>query len=265
MLQRWIGTALAAALLASAGCTVKDSSDDDNASGDAAASAPAQPQAQAPAQPAPPPMPPPDLRLEVNVAERKLYVYRNDQVVSTHAIAVGTEEWPTRTGEWTVGQVVFNPRWTPPTDEEWAKDEEVAEPGDPDNPLGRIQMVYDPPRSIHGTNEPESLGTAASHGSIRISNADGLRVARMVMQSGGAAKDDAWIQRVQANRTERVEVAIPNPIPIRVISGGDTESSYRPGESSKGKSGSGEQEKDKSGSREKEKEKSGSGEKSDAA
>jgi hypothetical protein len=241
---------VAAALLATAGCG-NDGSDGNAAAGDTAAAAPAQPQAQAPAQPAPPPMPPPDLRLEVNVGERKLYVYRNDQVVSTHAIAVGTEEWPTRTGEWTVGQVVFNPRWTPPTDEEWAKDEEVAEPGDPDNPLGRIQLVYDPPRSIHGTNEPESLGTAASHGSIRISNADGLRVARMVMQSGGAAKDDAWIQRVQANRKERVEVAIPNPIPIRVISGGDTESSYRPGESSKGKSESGEQEKEKSGSEEK--------------
>ncbi len=256
MLRSWIGTALAGALLMTAGCTVKDSSDDNAAAGDAAASAPAQPQAQTPAaQPAPPPMPAPDLRLEVNVGERKLYVYRNDQVVSTHAIAVGTEEWPTRTGEWTVGQVVFNPRWTPPTDEEWAKDEEVAEPGDADNPLGRIQMVYDPPRSIHGTNEPESLGKAASHGSIRISNADGLRVARMVMQSGGAAKDDAWIQRVQANRTERVEVAIPNPIPIRVVSGGDTDSSYRPGESSKGNSGSGEREK----------EKSGSGEKSDAS
>ncbi|CAA9368278.1 MAG: hypothetical protein AVDCRST_MAG89-4316 [uncultured Gemmatimonadetes bacterium] len=261
MLQRWIGTALAAALLATAGCTVKDSSDDNAAAGDAAASAPAQPQAQAPAQPAPPPMPPPDLRLEVNVGERKLYVYRSDQVVGSYSIAVGTEEWPTRTGEWTVGQVVFNPRWTPPTDEEWAKDEEVAEPGDPDNPLGRIQLVYDPPRSIHGTDEPESLGTAASHGSIRISNADGLRVARMVMQSGGAAKDDAWIERVQANRKERVEVAIPNPIPIRVISGGDRESSYRPGESSKGKSGSGEREKEKSGSREQEKEK----EKSDAS
>jgi hypothetical protein len=252
MLRSWIGTALAGALLMTAGCTVKDSSDDAANAGDGAAAAPAQPQAQVPAaQPAPPPMPPPDLRLEVNVGERKLYVYRNDQVVSTHSIAVGTEEWPTRTGEWTVGQVVFNPRWTPPTDEEWAKDEKVAEPGDPDNPLGRIQMVYDPPRSIHGTNEPESLGTAASHGSIRISNADGLRVARIVMQSGGAGKDDAWIERVQANRKERVEVPIPNPIPIRVISGGDTDSSYRPGESSKGKSGSGEREKEKSGSAEK--------------
>ena len=260
MLKTWMNTLLAGAVLVSAGCVVKDKSDENAASGDSAAAAQQQPQAPA-AQPAPPPMPPPDLRLEVNVGERKLYVYRNDEVVGTYSIAVGTEEWPTRTGEWTIGQVVFNPRWTPPTDEEWAKDEEVAEPGDPDNPLGRIQLVYDPPRSIHGTNEPESLGTAASHGSIRISNADGLRVARMVMQSGGAGKDDAWIERVQANREERVEVPIPNPIPIRVISGGDTESSYRPGESSKGKSGSGQREKEKGASREREKR--GSAEKGD--
>ena len=27
---------------------------------------------------------------------------------------MGTSEWPTQPGEWTIGQVVWNPRWTPP-------------------------------------------------------------------------------------------------------------------------------------------------------
>lgn len=188
-----------------------------------------------PAQPAPQPAapPPPDLRLEVNVAERELYVYRNDERIATHPVAVGTSEWPTRTGEWTVGQVVFNPRWTPP-DEEWAKDEDVIEPGDPENPLGVAQLVYDVPRSIHGTNEPESLGKAESHGSIRIANDVARQLARMVMESGGASRDEAFFQRVRENGSERVDVAIPNPIPIRVVSG----ESGGDGEAEKGKSGS---------------------------
>jgi lipoprotein-anchoring transpeptidase ErfK/SrfK len=172
-------------------------------------------------QPEAPPAPePPDLRLEVNVAARELYVYRNDERIATHPVAVGTAEWPTRTGEWAIGQVVWNPRWVPPEDESWAEDEEVSEPGDPDNPLGRAQLVYDAPRSIHGTNEPESLGKAASHGSIRVSNEVATELARMVMESGGAGRDEGFYARVRDNRSERVDVAIPNPVPIAVVQGG---------------------------------------------
>ncbi|HYR11648.1 MAG TPA: L,D-transpeptidase [Longimicrobium sp.] len=239
---------IAAAALALGGCVVQDKTDDDQAAGGTtvAQQQPAAGQPAATPAPAPtPPPPPPDLRLEVNVAERELYVYRNDQRIATHPVAVGTSEWPTRPGEWTIGQVVFNPRWTPPTDEEWAKDEEVKEPGDPENPLGRAQLVYDAPRSIHGTNEPESLGKAESHGSIRIANDVAVRLARMVMESGGASRDEAFFEGVRSNRKERVEVAIPNPIPIRVVSGGSGDSgddeggSGEKGGSEKSKSGSG--------------------------
>lgn len=168
--------------------------------------------------PAPAPQPP-DLSLEVNLAERQVHVHKAGQVIASHPVAVGSAEWPTPTGEWTIGQVIFNPRWTPPKEESWAEDEEVAEPGAPDNPLGVVQLVYDIPNSIHGTNQPESLGKAVSHGSIRISNEDGVALAKLVMESGGAGKDDAWVQNALANKTERQEVVIPNPVPIRVVSG----------------------------------------------
>jgi hypothetical protein len=230
------------------------------ADGGSVQAAPAQSaHADSAAQPAPTPPPPPDLRLEVNVAGRELYVYRNDRRIATHPVAVGTSEWPTQTGEWTIGQVVWNPRWTPPQDEEWARDEEVREPGDPENPLGRAQLVYDAPRSIHGTNEPESLGKAASHGSIRVANDVAVRLARMVMESGGARKDEGWYQRVQQNRRERVEVPIPNPIPIRVVAGGSD--SGDSGDADDGDGGSG-GEKGKAGEKSKsgeEESKSGSG------
>jgi lipoprotein-anchoring transpeptidase ErfK/SrfK len=225
--RRTVLAACGAALLGLGGCVVKDGDDEGAQGGQAGEQTGAQPQpgatAQQPAQPAPqpapPPPPPPELRLEVNVAERELYVYRNDQRIATHPVAVGTKEWPTRTGEWTINQVVFNPRWTPPKEEEWAKDEEVSEPGDPENPLGVAQLVYDAPRSIHGTNEPESLGKAESHGSIRIANSVARQLARQVMEAGGASRDESFFEQVRTNRKERVEVGIPNPIPIRVVSG----------------------------------------------
>jgi lipoprotein-anchoring transpeptidase ErfK/SrfK len=208
------GTAVAALLAVVAGCGGDADRDTTVVVDDGTQQAP-----MGDAQPAPPPPPPPDLRLEVNLAARELHVYRNDERVATHGVAVGTEEWPTRTGEWTIGQVVWNPRWVPPTDESWAEDEEVAEPGDPDNPLGRAQLVYDAPRSIHGTNEPASIGTAASHGSLRVTNEVAVELARMVMEAGGAERDEAFYQRVRDNRSERVDVPIPNPIPIRVVAG----------------------------------------------
>jgi hypothetical protein len=234
-----IGTALAAAMLALGGCGGDEGGDQAGSGTVQTAPAPTMQVDSQQAQPAPtPPPPPPDLRLEVNVAERELYVYRNDQRIATHPVAVGTSEWPTKTGEWTIGQVVFNPRWTPP-EEEWAKDEEVKEPGDPENPLGRAQLVYDAPRSIHGTNEPESLGKAESHGSIRIANDVAVRLARMVMESGGARRDESFFQQVRENRRERVEVAIPNPIPIRVVSGEGGAGEDETGGSEKSRSGSG--------------------------
>jgi lipoprotein-anchoring transpeptidase ErfK/SrfK len=169
-------------------------------------------------QPAPQPVqqPAPDMSIEVDISARELYVLRGGQRVETHPVAVGSEEWPTPTGEWSVGQVVWNPRWIPP-DQEWAEDEEIAEPGDPENPLGRAQLVYSPPNSVHGTNAPESLGQAVSHGSIRVSNEVAMSLARQVMEAGGAGRDESWYQRARENRTERQDVPIPNPIPIRVV------------------------------------------------
>jgi lipoprotein-anchoring transpeptidase ErfK/SrfK len=161
----------------------------------------------------------PDLRLEVNLQARELHVYRDDQRVETHPVAVGSEEWPTPTGEWTIGQVVWNPRWIPPQ-EEWAEDEEVKEPGDPENPLGRAQLVYRAPNSIHGTNDESSLGQAVSHGSIRVSNEVAMTLARQVMEAGGAGRDEAWYRQARENRTQRHDVSIPNPVPVRVVAGG---------------------------------------------
>lgn len=232
-LGRFMTTACGAALLALGACAGQGGADGNEPASTAQPEQAAAPAARPPAQPAPgpepAPLPPPDLRLEVNLEERELYVYRDDERIATHPVAVGTSDWPTRTGEWTIGQVVFNPRWTPPQEEEWARDEEVKEPGDPENPLGVAQLVYDAPRSIHGTNEPESLGKAASHGSIRIANDVVRELARMVMDSGGADRDASFFERVRENRRERVEVAIPNPIPIRVVSG-DGDSSGSSGE-----------------------------------
>ena len=196
------------AVLLTSGCVVQ-TGDDGQAADTAATTAGQQVTA------APPAPPPPDMRLEVELNSRRLHVYRGGSRVESHPVAVGSAEWPTRTGSWTIDQVVWNPEWTPP-DEAWARDEPASDPGAPDNPLGRAQLIYDAPRSIHGTNNPESIGRAVSHGSIRVSNEVATQLARAVMEAAGVARDDTWYTAVQENRTQKEIVDLPQGIPIRV-------------------------------------------------
>src|SRR5688500_698236 len=60
---------------------------------------------------APPVAPTPataDMRIEVDVKARQLHVLKGGQRTATHSVAVGSEKWPTRTGEWNITQVVWN-------------------------------------------------------------------------------------------------------------------------------------------------------------
>lgn len=157
-----------------------------------------------------------DMGIEVDIKARQLHVLKGGQRTASHPVAVGSTEWPTRTGEWNITQVVWNPDWNPP-DESWAEEREPRESGDPKNPMGRAQLVYDPPRSIHGTNQPSSIGKPVSHGSIRLANEVIVKVAQEVMESAGVAKDAAWYRETQQNRKQKQIVDLPKVVPIRVF------------------------------------------------
>jgi hypothetical protein len=80
--------------------------------------------------------------------------------------------------------------------------------------MGRVRMVYRAPYSIHGTEVLESLGQAASHGSIRMANDDIMELARRVMDAGGAPRSEEWFQEVIADPTEMRQVSLADPVPI---------------------------------------------------
>jgi lipoprotein-anchoring transpeptidase ErfK/SrfK len=157
-----------------------------------------------------------DPRVEVSLSARQVSLYRGSERVATYRIGVGQPDWPVQTGEWHIYQIDFNPDWTPPQDEEWSEDREYKEAGHPDNPMGRVRMRYDPPRSIHGTDDEDSIGRAESHGSIRIRNQDGIELARLLMESSGDTRSESWWEETLGNESEMVTVELSNPIPIRV-------------------------------------------------
>jgi lipoprotein-anchoring transpeptidase ErfK/SrfK len=157
-----------------------------------------------------------DMQIEVDIKARQLHVLKGGQRVATHPVAVGSTEWPTQAGQWNITQVVWNPDWNPP-DESWAEERKPRESGDPLNPMGRAQLVYDPPRSIHGTNQPSSIGKPVSHGSIRLANDVIVKLAQDVMETAGAGKDSAWYRQAQQNRKQKHIVDLPKVVPIRVF------------------------------------------------
>jgi len=158
----------------------------------------------------------PPVALRVDVSDRVLYVYENGSRTLSFPIAVGTARHPTPTGRFTMSEVIWNPRWVPP-DSEWARKQTPKAPGDPANPMQAVKIYFKAPAYfIHGTNVPESIGEAASHGCIRMEPEDAIRLARLLMEATGVGRDDSWYSDVTRNASRTVTVALGQPVPITI-------------------------------------------------
>ena len=103
-------------------------------------------------------------RIVVSIDDRKLALLENDQVLRIYSVAVGADVTPSPEGEFTLVSRVENPTYY--------HTGKVIAPGK-HNPLGTRWMgLSQKGFGIHGTNEPTSIGRAASHGCIRMSRQD---------------------------------------------------------------------------------------------
>ncbi|HEY7233847.1 MAG TPA: L,D-transpeptidase family protein, partial [Gemmatimonadaceae bacterium] len=74
-----------------------------------------------------------------------------------------------------------------PPDVDWARDETYQPPGAPANPMQGVKIYFRAPDYfIHGTNDPDSIGEAASHGCIRMNVSDAIHLARRIIRAGGS-------------------------------------------------------------------------------
>jgi lipoprotein-anchoring transpeptidase ErfK/SrfK len=104
----------------------------------------------------------------IDRASFTLRFYRNLKLQKTYTIAVGQVGYDTPAGLYHLQSKQVNPTWYVP-DAAWAGDlaGQVIPPG-PGNPLVARWMGIIDGAGIHGTNETGSLGSAASHGCIRM-------------------------------------------------------------------------------------------------
>jgi lipoprotein-anchoring transpeptidase ErfK/SrfK len=146
--------------------------------------------------------------------EKKILVVRiGGTDVRQYDTAVGSKKHATPTGRFVVRHIVWNPAWVPP-DAGWAKGKKPAAPGDPKNPMRAVKIFFqEPDYYIHGTNDEDSIGSAASHGCIRMTEADAVALAKYLMEHAGAPHDDAWYENVQ-NSSKPTDVNLPRGIPM---------------------------------------------------
>lgn len=156
------------------------------------------------------------LSLVADLSERQLYIYKDGETIGTYAVAVGKPKNPTPRGNFAIKKVVWNPSWVPP-DAPWARGKKPKEPWHPANPMKTVKLFFsEPDYYIHGTGELESLGTAASHGCLRMSPTDVAEVARIVMENGGAPREPSWFEEV-INGGATKTVKLPNPVRMSVV------------------------------------------------
>jgi lipoprotein-anchoring transpeptidase ErfK/SrfK len=108
----------------------------------------------------------------VSIPDRKLAVLEAGKVIRTFSVSVGAALSPSPTGEFQIINRLANPTYYHPGT--------VIPPGE-GNPIGpRWIGLSQKGFGIHGTNQPRSIGHAASHGCIRLNNRDVVRLFQMV-------------------------------------------------------------------------------------
>jgi lipoprotein-anchoring transpeptidase ErfK/SrfK len=106
----------------------------------------------------------------VNRSAFQLTLYRDLKLVKTYGIAVGQVGLETPAGLYHIQNKAVNPAWTMPNSSWVAPGDrgKVIPGGIPENPLkARWLGIFDG-AGIHGTDATGSIGTAASHGCIRM-------------------------------------------------------------------------------------------------
>jgi lipoprotein-anchoring transpeptidase ErfK/SrfK len=123
-------------------------------------------------------------RIVINRKATILELYEADKLIASVPIAPGSPAHPTPPGNWKILGVAAMPtfRWDKGVLEAGKRTSNfhMLPPG-PNNPVGVGWIGLNKPGiGIHGTNNPYSIGTWASHGCMRTANWDISRISKMV-------------------------------------------------------------------------------------
>jgi lipoprotein-anchoring transpeptidase ErfK/SrfK len=111
--------------------------------------------------------------LTVDRSSFQLRLWENLKVAKTYTVAVGAVGFDTPAGVYHIQNKAVDPAWSVP-DSDWAGNlaGKTIPGGAPNNPLKARWMGIFDGAGIHGTDDVASLGSAASHGCVRMAVPD---------------------------------------------------------------------------------------------
>jgi lipoprotein-anchoring transpeptidase ErfK/SrfK len=155
----------------------------------------------------------PKREVVVSIPDRKLAVLENGEVIRTFPVAVGASVSPSPAGDFQIVNRVAHPTYYHPGT--------VIPPG-ADNPIGpRWLGLNRKGFGIHGTNEPQSIGKAASHGCIRLRNRDVEQFFTMVRVGDTV--------HIRAERDEQIAQIFGGPVVTSIVAEVQTAGSSQAG------------------------------------
>ena len=130
------------------------------------------------------PGPPRNVAVKIETKTNTLGVFDGEKLIAAYPVTIGSAHTASPIGEWKVMRIAKMPSFR--------YDREMLQhghrsgnfymlPPGPRNPVGVMWIALNKKGiGIHGTNEPDSIGRAASHGCIRLANWDIVRLATKI-------------------------------------------------------------------------------------
>jgi hypothetical protein len=123
-------------------------------------------------------------KIRINRKERMLELVENNHLLASAPITPGSPTLPTPAGKWRLLAISTMPvfRWDEGVLNRGVRTTNffMLPPG-PNNPVGVAWCALNKPGiGIHGTNSPETIGRARSHGCMRVANWDIARLIRQI-------------------------------------------------------------------------------------
>lgn len=127
---------------------------------------------------------PRNVSIKIDTKTNMLGVFENEKLIAAYPVTIGSAHTASPIGDWKVRGIAKLPRFR--------YDKEMLEHGNrsgnfymlppgPRNPVGVMWIALNKKGiGIHGTDDPDSIGRAVSHGCIRLANWDVVRLATKI-------------------------------------------------------------------------------------